>query len=94
MGLPVRLAPGMVSIYGITTTGTTGIIVPTDGSINFGVINKIWDGFPKVATQWSSVMFKTKDILASLTYQSQRYVILNEDNIIATENPEDSVGGA
>lgn len=92
MGLPAKLSPGFVSIYGLGQTGVADIkLPPLEGAdqagLTFGKINQIWDGYPKVATQWSSVMFHTRDILASLVYQNQRYVIIEEDKILLTEIP-------
>ena len=87
MGLPARLAPGLVSIYGLGTTGVADITLPSGDELTFGVVNQIWDGFPQVAAQWSSVMFNTSDVLASLVYQNQRYVVIQEDKIILIEIP-------
>jgi hypothetical protein len=87
MGLPARLGPGLVSIYGLGQEGVADVTLPTGDELSFGVVNQIWDGFPQVAAQWSSVMFNTKDILASLVYQNTRYVIIEEEKIILVEIP-------
>jgi hypothetical protein len=94
MGLPARLGSGFVSIYGLGQTGVADIVLPPfelingqESGLTFGVINQIWDGFPQVAAQWSSVMFHTRDILASLVYQNVRYVLIQEDKIMLTEIP-------
>lgn len=91
MGLPARLSPGLVSIYGLGQTGVADItlppIPPGQDGLTFGVINQIWDGYPLVANRWESVMFHTRDILASLVYQNQRYVLIEEDKILLTEIP-------
>lgn len=91
MALPARLAPGLVSIYGLGQVGVADIVLPplTPGQegLTFGIINQIWDGFPQVANQWESVMFHTRDIIASLVYQNERYVIIEEDKIKLVEIP-------
>jgi len=87
MGLPARLGPGLVSIYGIGQDGVADITLPVGDELSFGVVNQIWDGFPQVAAQWDSVMFNTRDILASLVYQNERYVLIQEDKIILVEIP-------
>lgn len=89
MGLPALLKPGLVSIYGLGQEGIADItlppLAPNQTGLIFGVVNQIWDGFPLVVNQWDSVMFHTKDILASLEYQNQRYVLIEQDKILLTE---------
>ncbi len=91
MPLPERLAPGLVSIYNLGQTGVADIVLPPlddkGVGLTFGQINQIWNNIPMVANQWSSVMFYTTDILASLVYQDVRYVLIQEDKILLTEIP-------
>ena len=87
MALPARLAPGLLSIYGLGDTGVADITLPSGDVLTFGVVDQIWDNFPKIADQWDSVMFSEKDIIASLVYNDIRYVLVHEDNILLVEIP-------
>lgn len=91
MGLPARLAPGILSIYNLGQTGVADIVLPPlddkGVGLTFGQINQIWNNIPMVANQWASVMFYTTDILASLVYNNVRYVLIKEGDVLLTEIP-------
>lgn len=91
MGLPARLGYGILSIYNLGQTGVADIVLPPldekGNGLTFGQIDQIWNNIPEIANRWSSVMFYTSDIVASLVYNNVRYVLIYENDILLTEIP-------
>lgn len=85
MSLPIRLSPGLVSIYG--GGSIQGInIADASSPIRFGVVNQMFDLYGAISIG-QSVMYNKNDIIAPLFYIDTTFNILSEDKIIAIENP-------
>jgi len=85
MSLPVRLSPGLVSIYG---NGSIQGIFSTENTskIRFGIVDQRYDEFSTVALG-DSVMYNIDDVKAPVFYIDTAFYILPEDKIISVENP-------
>lgn len=83
--LPLNLAYGEISIYGINNPGITGISPPS--GFNFGNVDQISQYGISYTSIGQSVLFKGDSIICTINYTSGRYLIINETAIIATEIP-------
>jgi hypothetical protein len=83
-GLPIRLKPGLVSIYNVGQTGVTGIVAPQN--YNFGTINKTWYNEAYPPYTGDSVLFKGDDII-QLIYSGTTYTLVDENKIKLVEIP-------
>jgi hypothetical protein len=82
MSLPVRLAQGMVSIYGANESDNN-IKAPKD--YRFGIVNETWNNLSTVAAVGQSVLFKI-DESVPLNYSNTQYWIVDENKIILIED--------
>lgn len=83
MSLPVKLSPGIVSIYG--TPSTQGIDLTNSPRLQFGGITQL----PYTYGAYSvgqNALFDIGDA-KTVYYNNVTYFLLPEDKIIFTENP-------
>lgn len=86
MGIPIRLSPGQLSIYGAgSSVSQNNIIAPT--GFSFGVIDKIWDNGINGNQVGDSIMFQEQDVLTRLVYSNWIYTIIPQNKIGLTEEP-------
>lgn len=77
MPLPVRLAPGLVSIYG--TSSINGITFPVGSKFQFGVVDAVYDEFGNYSIG-QNVLFNL-DAAQRVDYDNIQYFLLPEANI-------------
>lgn len=85
MSLPIRLSPGLVSIYGGGSIQDIAFL-EVNSPIMFGVINQMFELYGAVSIG-QSVMYNKNDVIAPLFYIDANYYILPENKIIAVEDP-------
>lgn len=82
MSLPVRLAEGMISIYGVNQSNNS---LKVNKTYRFGKVSKTWDNRSTVAAVGQSVLFKLDDSVP-VNYSGTDYWIVEEDKIILIED--------
>lgn len=82
MSLPVRLSPGIMSIYGASSIN--GILTNV---MQFGVIDQLSSDIPGSFTIGDSVMFPISKIQDTITYNNISYFLIGETEVKLTENP-------
>ena len=85
MPLPIILYPGLISIYGVSTTGTSGI-VPVNNRLQFGTVYQSWANIEGNIQVGQVVLFPI-DKCEKIEYAGEPYFIIDETKIISIENP-------
>lgn len=75
MSLPVRLYPGIVSIYG--TSSATGL--QTNG-MQFGLVDQLWDDLQGTLSLGQSVMFPIEKSTL-VTYGNMDFFLVEQNDI-------------
>ena len=75
MSLPVRLYPGIVSIYGAASVNG----LETE-NMQFGLVDQLYDNSPNTISVGDSVMFKL-DKAELVTYGNIVYFLINQSDI-------------
>jgi len=84
MSVPILLPYGFVGVYGEgLSIGMTGLTT-TDTTNRFATIYFIGDGMD-MGMVGSSILFKSKDEVCRLTWDSYPYPVIPADKIIGTE---------
>jgi hypothetical protein len=81
--IPINLAYGEVSIYGIYNIGIQGIAAPSGYA--YGFIDQVSVYGISYSEVGQSVLWKNASRLATIRYSGNTYSIIDEDSILGTE---------
>ena len=84
--LPVYLAPGLLSMYGLGHTTSINNIVAPPGYL-FNSIYQIGDMNSRLATIGDEIMYKVGEETCRLVWDNATWVLLPIEKIIVTEQP-------
>lgn len=82
MSLPANLSSGIISIYGTSNYGISGIGV-TNSNFYFGMIDQV--SIYSSYSIYDYVLFSADAIKATVTYADFPYTLVDETKIILTE---------
>ena len=81
--IPINLAYGEVSIYGIYNIGIQGITAPSGYA--YGFVNQTSMYGITYSEVGQSVLWNTRERLATIRYSGITYGIIDESSILGTE---------
>lgn len=83
MSIPINLAYGEVSLYGIYNIGIQGIPVPS--GYNYSFVDQVSMYGITYTEVGQSVLWKGTGRLATIRYNGKSYNIIDESSILGTE---------